>query len=280
MEYTLPSMFGVEGRVVAVTGGAGGIGGGLCEALAALGAKVAIIDVNEEKMEKQIALIKEQSPDAEVRGYKTNITEDASVKATFEQITADFGELWGLVNCAGITHVTFLTEMDIERWQAVMNVNLRGSVLCAKYAGIEMMKTGKGGRVINISSLASTHGKPGYTAYTPSKSAIDGFTFTLAAEWGLKGITVNAIAPVLVITDINRDVWEKNPEGVQRFKENNPMGRMCSPELLSGLMVFLLSDSANYVSGQVIGCDGGSTRGDVAGIKPQGFEEFFGHKPF
>ena len=274
MEFNLQSMFGIDGKVVAVTGGAGGIGGGLAENLCRLGARVAIIDMNQEAMDARVADIREKVPGADVRTYQTDITNVESVEKTFEGIYNDFGSVYGLVNCAGISHVTWLSEMDIEAWQKVMDVNVRGTVLCTKIAGRYMDKEGVG-RIINISSLASTHGKPKYTAYTPSKSAVDGFTFTLAAEWGLKGITVNAIAPVLVVTGINRHQW--NDDNLQLAKEGNPQGRICSPDLLTGLLVFLLSESSSYVNGQVIGCDGGSTRGDIGMIKPQNFEKVFGH---
>ncbi len=269
MDFTLNSMFGIKDRVIAVTGGCGGIGYGLCEAMAALGAKIAIVDFNAERTSAAAEELSKKYG-VEARGYITNITQNDSVSDTFEKIYNDFGSLYGLVNCAGTSHVKFLSAMDIEDWQKVMDVNLRGTVLCTKYAGKYMEKSGVG-RVINISSLASTHGKPGYTAYTPSKSAIDGFTFTLGAEWGRKNITVNAIAPVFVLTDINRSQYDDVDAAVRRMKDNNPQGKICSPELLSGLTVFLMSDSAEFVNGQVIGCDGGCTRGDIGGFKPEGF---------
>ena len=268
MEFTTNSMFGIEGKSVVITGGCGGIGSGLAEILARLGAKVGLIDINQEVLDAKVKEIKENTGNQDVFGIEANITQEDSVRNAMSAINDQFGSIYGLVNCAGVTHVKYLSEMDIEDWQKVMDVNLRGTVLCTKIAG-EYMRKNHLGRVINFSSLASTHGKPQYTAYTPSKSAIDGFTFTLGAEWARLGITVNAIAPVFVLSVMTRKQWEGKEDQMNKIAEMNPQGRNCSPELLSGLLVFLLSESSSYVNGQVIGCDGGATRGEVGFFKPE-----------
>ena len=268
MEYTLESMFGIKGKVVVITGGCGGIGSGLAEAVGSLGARVALIDMNEEKLADMAAQLAEK-PGAEVRGYAANITDEESVKKAFAAIYEDFGSVYGLVNCAGISFVRPLAEMDIDRWQAVMDVNVRGTVICAKTAAYYMEKE-RVGRIINISSLASTHGKPQYTAYTPSKAAVDGFTITLATELARRGITVNSVRPVFMLTAINRAQYADNLSGaVEAAKSRIPQHRVCSPELLSGLVVFLLSESSSFVDGQLIGCDGGSTFGDISNVNYQ-----------
>ena len=266
MNYTTTEMFGIEGRVVAITGGCGGIGYGLAEGLAKLGAKIALIDINQEKLEEAAKKLAEKTG-AQVRGYSANITDEASVDAAFEKIYRDFGSVYGLINCAGISHVSPLSSMPMDRWEAVMDVNVRGTVICCKAAGRYMAKNHEG-RIINISSLAATHGKPGYTAYTPSKAAVNGFTFTLAAEWGRLGINVNSVSPVMVVTDINRGQVEADPDYLPRICSTIPQGRICSPELLCGTMVFLLSEASSYVTGQNIGCDGGCQNGDISVIKP------------
>lgn len=272
MNTKLDQMFSVAGKVVVVTGGCGGIGSGLAKGLAELEARVAIIDINQEKLDGVVKTMIEETG-AEVRGYACNITDEADVERVFAKINKDFGSVYGLINCAGISHVTPLSEMPIDRWQAVMDVNVRGTVICTKIAGKYMYKNNKvaevaNGRVINISSLAATHGKPKYTAYTPSKAAINGFTFTLAAEWSRLGITVNSVSPVMVVTDINRKQVEENPMYLQQILDVSPQGRLCSPELLLGSIVFLLSDASSFMTGQNIGCDGGSQNGDIAIIKP------------
>ena len=261
-------MFGIENKVVVVTGGCGGIGGGLAEILAKLGAKVAIIARNQAKVDAKAAAIREASGNPDVFGAAADIVNEDSVRKAMAAICDRFGSIYGLVNCAGTTHVEYLSTMSIDDWQAVMDANLRGTVICAKVAG-EYMRKNHLGRVINFSSLASTHGKPQYTAYTPSKAAVDGFTFTLAAEWARLGITVNAVAPAFVLSDMTRRQWAGKEDQLAGMDERNPQKRSCSPELLSGVVVFLLSESASYVNGQVIGCDGGLTRGDISMFKPE-----------
>lgn len=267
MEYTLNSMYGISGKTVVVTGGCGGIGYGLCQALSALGAKVAILDMNPENSAKKAAELEAQTGNM-VRGYAANVADEPSVEAAFEKIEADFGSVYGLVNCAGISHVTPLSKMPMDAWQRVIDVNLRGTVICSKVAQKYMRKQ-RVGRIINISSLASTVGKVGYTAYTPSKAAIDGFTYTLAVELGRLNITVNAIAPVFVLTEINKKQWAGVDNIEEKMSEGNPMGKICSPQRLAGLMVFLLSDAADFITGEVIGCNGGMTHGLVSPMFPQ-----------
>lgn len=266
MDYNMEAMFGIKDRVVVITGGCGGIGQGLAEALSALQAKVVLLDRDHEKLDLISAKLKEKTG-GEIRGYEADITDEASARAAFEKIYEDFGSVYGLINCAGISHVAPLSQMPIERWEAVMDVNVKGTVICCKAAGKYMAKNHEG-RIINISSLAATHGKPGYTAYTPSKAAINGLTFTLAAEWARLGINVNSVSPTLVVTDINRHQVEANPDYLPGVCATIPQGRICSPELLSGTMVFLLSEASSYVTGQNIGCDGGCQNGDVSVIKP------------
>lgn len=267
MEYTLESMYGIAGKVIAVTGGCGGIGRGFAESLASLGAQVAILDLKQDICDQVAAELAAQTG-ATVRGYGLDITDEKQVMETFDKVDEDFGSVYGLVNCAGISHVEFLSTMPIDAWQKVMDVNVRGTLLCTREAGKHMAKN-RIGRVVNISSLGSHVGKPGYTAYTPSKAAINGFTWTLAIEWGRKNITVNAISPVFVLTAINRKQWANVPNIEEVMANNNPAGKCCSPELMSGLLVFLLSESASFVNGQVIGCDGGASAGMFSDMMPQ-----------
>lgn len=259
-------IFSIKDKVIAVTGGCGGIGSGLVRGLADLGARVAVLDRSSDKLEKMLASLREETG-AELRGYVVNITDESDVAATFDEIEEDFGCVYGLINCAGTSFVAPLSEMPMERWQSVMDVNVKGTVICSKEAGKHMYKNGCG-RIVNISSLAATHGKPGYTAYTPSKSAVNGLTFTLAAEWARLGINVNSVSPVMVVTDINRRQVEEDPEYLERILSTIPNGKLCSPEALLGTIVFLLSDASSYVTGQNIGCDGGAQNGDIAVIKP------------
>lgn len=266
MNYNLDSMFGVKDKVVIITGGSGGIGGGLTDILLSLGANVAIVDINAQSIEKKLE--ESKSLAGSVKGYQADITDEEAIEKIFKQVYEDFGSIYAILNCAGISHVEFLSEMPMDKWQKVMDVNLRGTVICTKIAGNYMKQAGIG-RVINISSLAATHGKPKYTAYTPSKAAVNAFTFTLAAEWARQNITVNSISPVLVVTDINRKQIEADPKFFESIINTIPQGRLCSADFLGGLVVFLLSESSSYITGQCIGCDGGAENGDVANIAPE-----------
>ena len=263
MDY---SIFSIKDKVVCITGGCGGIGSGIAKGLSQLGARVAILDMNAEKLSTVSSAIQAETGN-EVKGYTVNITDEASVKEAFEKINRDFGSVYGLINCAGISHVTPLSQMSMDRWQAVMDVNVRGTVICSKVAG-KYMYQNHSGRIINISSLAATHGKPGYTAYTPSKAAINGFTFTLATEWARTGINVNSISPVMVVTAINRKQVEADPEYLNNILSTIPNGKLCSAEELMGTIVFLLSKASEYMTGQNLGCDGGCQNGDISVIKP------------
>lgn len=266
MDYTTEEMFGIADKVIVITGGCGGIGQGLAEGIAALHGKVALLDRDQEKLEAAVQKLAEK-PGAQIKGYAADITDEADAEAAFQKIYDDFGSIYGLINCAGISHVAPLSRMPMDRWSAVMDVNVKGTVLCCKIAGKYMFKN-HAGRIINISSLAATHGKPGYTAYTPSKAAINGLTFTLAAEWARLGINVNSISPVMVVTDINRHQVEQDPDYLPRICANIPQGRICSPQLLCGTVVYLLSEASSYVTGQNIGCDGGCQNGDISVLKP------------
>ena len=266
MNYTAEEMFGIADKVIVITGGCGGIGMGLAEGIAALGGKVALVDRDQGKLD-EAALKLMSKTGAVVRGYEADITDEVGTEAAFSKIYEDFGSVYGLVNCAGISHVAPLSRMPMDRWAAVMDVNVKGTVICCKAAGKYMMKNGAG-RIINVSSLAATHGKPGYTGYTPSKAAVNGLTFTLAAEWARLGINVNSISPVMVVTDINRHQVEEDPDYLPRICATIPQGRICSPQLLFGTVVYLLSEASSYVTGQNIGCDGGCQNGDISVIKP------------
>ena len=259
-------MFSIRDRVVCITGGSGGIGAGIAEGLAGLGAKVIILGRNAEKLEAVENNILERTG-VRVQGYTADITDEKSVETVFDRIYQEYGSFYGLVNCAGTTCVSPLHEMPMERWQEVMDVNIKGTVICCKAAGKYMLQQ-KEGRIVNISSLAATHGKPGYTAYTPSKAAVNALTFTLAAEWARMGINVNSVAPVLVVTDINRKLVESDSGYVDKVLSTIPNGKLCSAQELLGIIVFLLSPASGYITGQNIGCDGGAQNGDIAVIKP------------
>lgn len=270
MQFTTESMFGIKDRPIIVTGGAGGMGSVYCRVFAELGAKVAVLDVNQERCDQTVADIKEAVPGAQVIGLSVDITSEESVDRVFGEVYDTFGSIWGMINCAGITHVEFLRTMDVAKWQRVMDVNAKGTLIVDKYAGKYMSKDRRGGRIINVSSPASRTGKPGYTPYTASKAAVDGITRTLAIEWGRRGITVNAIWPSFIVSVMTKAQWGDGLDAfVNRIKGSSIQGRLCDPELMVGMLVFLLSDSASYINGQIIALDGGANAGTFNANLPQ-----------
>lgn len=259
-------LFSIENSVICVTGGSGGIGSGLAAGLAELGARVVILGQNMQKLKAAAEKIGVETG-KHVDCVRADITDEGEVEAAFQEINSRFGRLDGLVNCAGTSYVAPLCDMPIDRWQHVMDVNVRGTVLCCRAAGKYMHRSG-GGHIVNISSLAATHGKPGYTAYTPSKAAVNALTFTLAAEWGRLGINVNSVSPTIVVTEINRKQIADNPGYLNKVLSTIPNGRACSAQELLGTVAFLLSPASSYLTGQNIGCDGGAQNGDIAVIPP------------
>lgn len=265
MKYDMDSMFGIAGQVIVVTGGGSGIGKGLCEGLSELGASVAIIGRTPERIQDVADSINQKGGRA--LAVPADVTDNKAVEKAFSEIMGHFGKLNGLVNCAGISHVEPLHTMPLEKFRSVMDVNLMGTVNCTREAGKYMLESGSG-RVVNISSLAGIVGKPHYTAYTSSKGAVDAFTKCMAIEWSRRDINVNAVAPALVETEINRRQIAENPGYLDGVIDTIPQHRTCKIEYMVGTVAFLLSAASAYITGQVIYCDGGSSAGNVSVIKP------------
>ena len=254
-KYTkeLEKAFGISGKVVVVTGGTGAIGGEICEGLALQGAVVCVLGTNQARSEAK-AMELSGLTGCDLYGYGLDITDLEDTRRCFAQIREEHGPIWGLVCSAGLTYEEYLSKMDIERWQAVINANVRGTLICNKVAA-EFMEQDGGGRIMNISSLSASHGKPKFTAYTPSKCAQDGMSWTLAAEWGRKNITVNSLWPVGAM--FSRMNMYKNSPAFKKFaKVRKELGMQHFPREMSGVIAYLLSPGAGYINGQIIDCQG------------------------
>ncbi len=254
-KYTkeLEKAFGIQGKVVIVTGGTGAIGGEICEGLALQGAIVCVLGTNDARSNAK-AMELHGLTGGDLYGYGVDITDLEDVRRVFGQIREEHGPIWGLVCSAGLTYEEFLSKMDIERWQGVIDANVRGTLICNKVAA-EFMEPDGGGRIMNISSLAASHGKPKFTAYTPSKCAQDGMSWTLAAEWGRKNITVNSLWPVGAM--FSRMNMHKNSPAMKQFqKVRRELGMEHFPREMSGVIGYLLSPGAGYINGQIIDCQG------------------------
>lgn len=242
----------LTGKIALVTGAGKGIGRAIALKLAQHGASIVInYRSSAKEAEEVIEKIRNNGGKAEmVQGDVSNF-EDANKVIKFA--VESFGRLDILVNNAGITKDTLLLRMKEEDFSKVLDVNLKGVFNCTKHASAVMLKQ-KSGTIINISSVVGLMGNAGQSNYAAAKAGILGFTKSIAKELGTRGITVNAIAPGFITTDMTEVLSDKVKE---KLIENVPLKRLGSPEDVANLAVFLASDNANYITGQVINVDGG-----------------------
>lgn len=237
-------------KTAIITGGAKGIGRAIAEKLASREIAIALWDVIEEG--EQTARMLGETYGVPATFNKVDVSDYEATEAAARAL-ADTAEIGILVNNAGITRDTLLLRMKPEDWQKVIQINLGGCFNCCK-AILKAMTSKKWGRIINISSVAGITGNFGQSNYAASKAGIIGFTKSLAKEVAKRNITVNAIAPGLIETDMTTSLSD---EIKQSYIEQIPMRRMGKPEEIANLVSFLASDEASYITGQVITVDGG-----------------------
>lgn len=246
--------FDLKGRVAWVTGGARGIGAAVCRVFAEAGARVAAMDVDANalaELERQLSGFR-----ASVKTYQGDVTDSDSINRVVEEIESQQGFIDILVNNAGIIRDRMFRNLSLEDWRKVLEVNLTGTFLCTQ-AVIEGMAQRRFGRVINTSSISSL-GNQGQGNYAAAKSGIIGFTRTLSLEYAPYGVTVNCVAPGATRTEMTRTL---PVEAMERFIRKIPMGRMAEPEEIAVVHLFLASEEARYVTGQVVFVDGGISIG-------------------
>jgi len=248
MEVRLGSL---DGRVSLVTGASRGIGRGIAEALGREGALVYLGARDRAGVEEGVAAIRASGGRAEALAL--DVTNRASIEAAFEAILAGAGRLDHLINNAGITRDGLVLRMKDADWDDVMATNLRGAFVCTQLALRPMLKL-KSGRIVNVSSVVGLTGNAGQANYAASKAGLVGFTRSVAREVASRGITVNALAPGFIDTDMTASMTDKAREAVVSAI---PMGRVGQVEDVAGAVVFLLSDAASYITGQVLAVDGG-----------------------
>jgi 3-oxoacyl-[acyl-carrier protein] reductase len=242
----------LDDRIAVVTGAAQGIGRAIAEMLARRGAHVVVADINLEKAQATAQAIA-ASTGRRVIAVQTNVADSASAQAMIDRTLAEFGRIDVLVNNAGTTRDNLIVRISDADWDLVLGVNLKGAFNCSKAAVRSMMKQ-RYGRIINISSVSGLAGQAGQTNYSSSKAGLIGFTKALAKEVGSRGITVNAVAPGFVPTDLTSEILGKVQDEAIKA---TPLGRLGSVEDIAYAVAFLVSDEASFITGQVLSVDGG-----------------------
>ena len=243
-------MTALSEQVAIVTGASRGIGRATAIALSSTGVKVVVNYAQSSGAAEEVVQEIEKNGGKAI-ALKADVSKTEEVDSLIDQTLKTFGRIDILVNNAGITRDTLLLRMKLEDWQAVIDLNLTGVFLCTKAASKVMLKQ-KSGRVINITSVAGLMGNPGQANYSAAKAGVIGFSKTVAKELAVRGITVNAVAPGFIATDMTNDL--KADEILKYI----PLARYGQPEEVAGMIRFLATDpAAAYITGQVFNVDGG-----------------------
>ncbi len=244
----------LNGQVALVTGASRGIGRAIALQLARSGASVACVARTTAGLEATLAAIREAGGTAE--GFAADVSSTEDVNRVVEEVEAKFGgKIQVLVNNAGITKDGLFLRMEDDAWDAVIDTNLKGTFLFCRAVGALMMRQ-RYGRIINITSVSAIMGNPGQANYSASKAGVIGFTQTIARELASRGVTVNAVAPGFITTDMTEVLPDKVKAEV---KERIPVRRLGAPEDIADLVTYLASPSASFLTGQIIAVDGGMT---------------------
>jgi NAD(P)-dependent dehydrogenase (short-subunit alcohol dehydrogenase family) len=244
--------FDLSGRCAVVTGGSKGLGRIIAAALARAGADVAIVSRTADELARAAAELRAHGH--RVLAVPADITAEASIERMVGQVIEQFGQIDVLVNNAGIGNTAAVVAMDAAHWDQVMNVNLRGPMLCCKHVGPHMISRGSG-KIINVGSVMATRVARYMSPYCASKAALVQFTRTLALEWMRHNVQVNALCPGYFLTDMNAEFF--GSERGKQFVAALPIGRLGESQELEGAAVFLASDATSYITGTTLYVDGG-----------------------
>jgi 3-oxoacyl-[acyl-carrier protein] reductase len=241
----------LNGKRAIVTGAARGIGREIARVLAGAGAVLALLDLLEEDLRRVAEEIEERG--GRILAIPVNVADHDAVQQAIQGVIAEYGGVDILVNNAGIVRDGFLLRMKEDQWDAVLEVNLKGAFNCTKAVLKTMMKQ-RSGRIVNVASVVGLAGNAGQANYAASKAGIIGFTKSAAKELASRGITVNAVAPGLIETDMTASLSD---DMKQKALELIPLGRSGTPGDVAGAVLFLVSPLADYITGEVLRVDGG-----------------------
>ena len=250
--------FRLNGLVAVVTGASGGVGSAGARALAEAGADIALMGRNRTKLEAAAKSVEAVGRRALI--VESDVTDEAGVADAVRTIVGALGKVDILFNNAGITSPKTLADLRLDEWRQVIDTNLTGAYLCARAFAPGMIAR-KHGRIINMGSVLSGRGMANRTVYSASKAGLSNFGAALAFELGPHGITVNTIGATVMVTDLNRELIRTQPQLYQRVLDRIALGRLGEVEDVTGVLVFLASDAARFITGQTIFVDGGYTAG-------------------
>lgn len=248
--------FRLDGRVAIVTGGSKGLGEAMATALAEAGSQVVIVSRNLAESQQVTSRIK-ATTQQETLALRVDVTRETDVEQMVSETMNRFGRIDVLVNNAGINIRRPLLEMEGREWESVIEVNLKGPMLCSRAVGKVMVRQ-RAGSIINLASMMSFVSIPGRSPYSTSKAGLVGMTRALALEWAQYNVRVNALCPGPFVTSMNKALLE-NKETQEFFISRIPLGRFGDPRELGGAVVFLASDASSFVTGSALLVDGGWT---------------------
>ncbi|MDB4951240.1 MAG: gluconate 5-dehydrogenase [Gemmatimonadetes bacterium] len=254
---TIRQLFDLSGSVALVTGGGRGLGEQMARGLAQAGAAVALASRKREACEAVAAEIAAETG-ARTLALRMDVTDEAQVRAAVDEVERALGPVDLLVNNSGTSWGAPAAEMPLEAWHKVMETNATGTFLCSREVGRRLIERGAGGAILNVASIAGVRGSPAHVldavGYSASKGAVIAFTRDLAIKWARNGIRVNAVAPGFFRTQMTEKVLDRAAAALGAVV---PFGRIGAEDELMGAALFLLSPAASYVTGQVLGVDGG-----------------------